>query len=244
VSGADWVDGLFAALMVAVAIYAAGRVVAAGAWSRPTHLDVDVAHVLMGAAMAGMLESDLNPLPIGLWEVVFALLCAWFIWRCARFATERGVEGRDEDHVHHLSHYATHLVMAAAMLYMYLAGAPAGAGSGSGMAMGAARGTTADFVLLPLVFIVVLLCSAIWELDGIGRFAPARSEHGRPALASAGSGRGRAGGEGAGAPVSPGRGQAPVGGTEGDDRWLAPRLEAASHIAMCVTMSYMLVLML
>ena len=27
-------------------------------------------------------------------------------------------------------------------------------------------------------------------------------------------------------------------------RWLAPRLEGACHIAMCVTMGYMLVLML
>lgn len=219
-TGADWVDGLFAALMVAVAIYAAGRLVAARTWGRPTHRDVDVAHVLMGSAMAGMLESGLTTLPIGLWEVVFTLLTAWFVWRCARFASERGVEGRDSDHVHHLSHYVTHLVMAAAMLYMYLAAFPTASRSGSGMAMGAARGTTVDFVLLPLVFVGVLLSSAIWELDGIGRFAPAVG-------------------------VTPGGGgQRPLDGTEENDRWLAPRLEAASHIAMCITMSYMLVLML
>ena len=41
--------------------------------------------------------------------------------------------------------------------------------------MGAARGTTADFVLLPLVFILVLFDSGIWELDGVGRFAPCPS---------------------------------------------------------------------
>ena len=141
------------------------------------------------------------------------------------------MEGRDEDHVHHLSHYLTHLVMACSMLYMYLAAPTPRPGFGGGMAMGAATGSTADFVGLPLLFLSVLLVSGVWELDGIGRFAP------RPAAMALTA----AGAPGAGRTGPPGPSD-----TARDDgpRWLAPRLEAGCHIAMCVTMAFMLVLML
>ncbi|HUD16862.1 MAG TPA: DUF5134 domain-containing protein [Acidimicrobiales bacterium] len=215
-SGPDWLDDCFAAVMVVVAIYSAGRLVASRGWSRPTHADVDVAHVLMGVGMAGMLSSAINPVPRAVWEVVFTALVAWFVWRCYRFATRLGLEGQDPDHVHHLSHYLTHLVMAAAMLYMYLvAAAPSGPSRDAGMAMNGATGTTADFVGLPLLFLLVLLASGIWELDGIGRFSPALSTG---PVASVGSIATRP--------------------------WLAPRLEAGCHIAMCIAMAYMLVLIL
>ena len=107
---------IFAAVMIIVATYSAGRLVASRLWSRPTHADVDVMHVLMGVAMAGMLVAALNPIPSVVWEVVFSGLAAWFLWRCYAFVAEHGVAGRDEDHVHHLSHYVTHVVMAFAML--------------------------------------------------------------------------------------------------------------------------------
>ena len=87
-----------------------------------------------------------------------------------------GFKGRDDDHVHHLSHYATHEVMALAMLYMYLA-APArsGALANGAMPMSGATGTAADFVGLPLLFLIVLLSSGVWELDGIERLSPTRA---------------------------------------------------------------------
>ena len=226
-----WLDDGFAALMATVALYSLGRLVAARSWSRPTHPDVDLAHVLMGTAMVGMLVSALDPVPHGVWEAVFAVLALWFVGRCFRFVTEHGVEGRDEDHVHHLSHYLTHLVMACSMLYMYLAAPSPRPGFGGGMAMGAATGSTADFVGLPLLFLSVLLVSGVWELDGIGRFTP------RPAAMALTA----AGAPGAGRTGPPG-----TSDTARDDgpRWLAPRLEAGCHIAMCVTMAFMLVLML
>jgi hypothetical protein len=243
-SGPDWLDDCFAAVMLVVAVYSVGRLVAARRWSRPTHADVDFAHVLMGVGMAGMLSSAINLVPTGLWEVVFTALSAWIVWRCYRFVARLGVEGQDDDHVHHFSHYLTHLVMAVAMLYMYLvATTPSGPSRDAGMAMSGATGTTADFVGLPLLFLAVLLASGIWELDGIGRFSLAistatvarpRAVLGRPV--------------GVQAPNGPGPG--PGGGSGSGDRasasrpWLAPRLEAACHIAMCVTMAYMLVLIL
>ena len=215
-SGPDWLDDCFAAVMLVVAVYSAGRLVAARSWSRPSHADVDFAHVLMGVGMAGMLSSAINPVPAGVWEVVFTGLVGWFAWRCYRFVTRLGVEGQDPDHVHHFSHWLTHLVMAVAMLYMYLVAAtPSGPSRDAGMAMNGATGTTADFVGLPLLFLAVLLASGVWELDGIGRFSPALST-----------------------------GSVAGDGSVATRRWLAPRLEAGCHIAMCITMAYMLVLIL
>lgn len=239
-SGPDWLDDCFAAVMLVVAVYSVGRLVAARRWSRPTHVDVDSAHILMGVGMAGMLSSAINPVPTGVWEVGFTALSAWFVWRCYRFVARLGVEGQDDDHVHHFSHYLTHLVMAVAMLYMYLvATAPSGPSRDAGMAMSGATGTTADFVGLPLLFLAVLLASGIWELDGIGRFSPAVSTGtvARPRLAVGRS-------VGMEALDGPGDGSGPGDGATASRPWLAPRLEAGCHIAMCVTMAYMLVLIL
>ena len=130
---------------------------------------------MMGAAMAGMLVSSINLLPAHVWEGVFAVLALWFLWRCREFVAQHGFQGQDDDHVHHLSHYATHEVMALAMLYMYLAAPPRSGLSANGSMPTSATGTAADFVGLPLLFLIVLLSSGIWELDGIERFSPTRA---------------------------------------------------------------------
>ena len=232
-----WLNDIFAAVMVAVALYSAGRLVAARAWSRPTHRDVDVAHVLMGTAMAGMLVSDLNPIPSGVWEVAFSSLAAWFVWRCYQFVKDPTTGIGYHQHVHRLSRRLIHLVMSLAMLYMYLAAVPAAVESGGSMAMGAATGATTHFVLLPLVFIVSLFASAIWELDRLGRMSPAYAAQvqAAPAFASLGGGT---------LTDSENSEAALEGVDEEGPPWLAPRLEGVAHIVMCVTMGYMLVLML
>ncbi len=128
--------------------------------------------------------------------------------------------------------------MSLAMLYMYLAAVPAAVDSGGSMAMGAASGATTDFVLLPLAFIVSLFASAIWELDRIGHLSPSRA-------AQNADGTGVCFGGGRIADRS-GEHEATANGagTSSARPWLAPRLEGACHIAMCVTMGYMLILML
>ena len=239
VSGPEWLDRSLAALMMVVALYSGARVVAARRWARPTHVDVDLAHLLMGIAMAGMLTASLNPVPTGVWEIAFGALGAWFVYRCVRFVRTKGLEGRDDDHVHHLSHYLTHLVMVGAMLYMYAVATPGvGASRDAGMAMNGATGSASRSVALPLLFVVVLLASAVWELDGIGRFtreAPAPAPDRSLAAARVATDDGSVG-------------AAPVGGVPAATArreagaWLAPRLEAGCHIAMCVTMAYMLIL--
>jgi hypothetical protein len=237
VTNPAWLNDFFAGVMLAVALYSVGRLVAARAWSRPTHRDVDIAHVLMGTAMAGMLVSDLNPIPNGLWEVVFSSLAAWFVWRCYQFVRDPSIGIEYHQHVHRLSRRTIHLVMSLAMLYMYLAVVPVSVGEGGSMAMGAATGATSHFVLLPLFFIVSLFASAIWELDRLGRMSRAYALQARiaPAFASVGGGS-----------LSSPEGSEATFERVDEDRppWLAPRLEGVAHVVMCVTMGYMLVLML
>jgi Domain of unknown function (DUF5134) len=237
VSNPHWLNDIFAAVMLAVALYSAGRLVAARIWSRPIHRDVDVAHALMGTAMAGMLVSDLNPFPTGAWEVVFSLLAAWFIWRCYQFVSDPNPSIGYHQHVHRLSRRLIHLVMALAMLYMYFAAVPAVVGSGGSMAMGAATGATANFVLLPTLFIAVLFASGIWEVDSIAHLSLTDATHdpADPALALVGGHPMTTSGDLAASDHGVSRAMTP---------WLAPRLEGTAHIAMCVTMGYMLVLML
>ena len=67
-----WLTGAFAAVMLTVAVYCAGRLAAARRWRRPTEVDTDAGHVLMGLAMAGMLVARLRILPDAAWETVFA----------------------------------------------------------------------------------------------------------------------------------------------------------------------------
>lgn len=215
-----WLLDFFAAVMLAVSAYCATRLVAVRRLHRTIHIDVNVAHVVMGVAMAGMFAPALNLLGDTAWEVIFAGLAGWFIAKSARFIARHGLRGRSSDHFHGISHYLTHLVMASSMLYMYLAGGSVSTTHATGMVM-APVGGTADFVALPLLFIAVLAVSAVAHLDALGRFSPVRVA----ALATGASG-----------------GLASAGGEE--RRLLAPRLEMGCHIAMCVAMAFMLVLML
>ena len=229
--------------MLIVAVFSAGRLAVSRAWARPTPVDVDVTHALMGVATAGMLVPALDPLGDRVWEVVFAAIAVWFLWKCQRFISKRASDGRDGDHAHHVSHSLTHLVMALAMVYMYLV--PTSSGNGSqtaGVAMAVATGPAADFVGLPLLFLAVLFASGIWELDGISRFSSDGSvPQPIPALAPAANG-GPAADHGTPSPF--------VGATRGGvesstvGHRLAPKLEACCHIAMCTTMGYMLITML
>lgn len=248
----QWLDDLFAGVMVAIALYSASRLVAARLWARPTHRDVDVAHVLMGASMAGQLVSELNPIPNGVWELVFVALSAWFAWKCYEFVKRPGLDDRIHHHVHRLSRRVIHLMMALAMLYMYLAATPARIGTG--MAMGTATGTTADFVFIPLLFIMAFAVSAVWQMDSLGRFGPTGGSPAEesplptpigdrplPARRPDRSDRSPQ------AVAEPRRARKEPAGSDltgPDARWLAPRLEAGAHIVMAVTMAYMLVLML
>ena len=241
-----------AALALAVATYAALRLAMAWPWGRRLHYDINLSHVLMGTAMAGMAVPSVDVLPARAWEGVFGAEAVWFVWATARFVHSHGLSGKDDDWAHRSPHYATHMVMAFSMLFMYLAGGATPTGhaavtmppSGPGTA---GPGGAGSATWLALLFVVALLVSATCEIDSVNHFARlgAFSTTDDDVVRTTSLVLSATGG-----PAATGRPAAHVARGTGDGgatitagRWLAPRLEAASHVAMCVLMAYMLVIM-
>ncbi len=228
--GPAWLTAIFAAASLAVAVYCAGRLAVARRWHRPTELDTDGAHVVMGVAMAGMLVSGLRTLPSAIWEVVFAAAAAWFGYRMLR--ARRGAQPTPW----RSSHPLPHLVECAAMVFMFLilpASAAVGAAT-SGMSV-TMTATESRFSFLTLPLALYLLGYVVWLGDRVTLHAPALALATAPASASAsaGSGPGHGSGSGSGSPSpQPAR------------PYLAPRCAAICKITMGITMGYMLILML
>ena len=212
--GPAWLTGIFAAASLAVAVYCAGRLVAAPRWRRPTELDTDGAHVVMGVAMAGMLVSGLRTLPSAIWELVFAAGATWFGYRM--FQARRGARPSPW----RSSHPLPHLVECAAMVFMFLI-LPASAAGPARMTMTA---TEARFSFLTLPLALFLFGYVVWLGDRVTLRAPALA-----IAAPAGDTRSAIG-------------SGP--GFVDTQSYLAPRCAAICKIAMGITMGYMLVLML
>jgi hypothetical protein len=215
-----WLTAIFAAASLAVAVYCAGRLVVARRGHRPTELDTDGAHVIMGVAMAGMLVSGLRTLPSAIWEVVFAAAAVWFGYRMLQ--ARRGAQSSPW----RSSHPLPHLVECAAMVFMFLI-LPASAaveGTARGMTMTA---TESRFSFLTLPLALFLFGYVVWLGDRVTLHAPALALATAPA--SAGPRPGYGSGSGSPEPAHP---------------YLAPRCTAICKITMGITMGYMLILML
>ena len=268
--GPAWLPDIFAGIMITVAAYCASRLVVARWWRRPTDVDSDSVHVVMGVAMAGMLVAGLRFGSAGLWEAVFAAGAGWFGWRFVR--VRRGAplgEWR-------CPQPGGHLVECGAMLYMYLAvPAVAVAAKGAAGGMGTMAGTGARFSFLALVLALFMFGYVAWVGDRLTARTPALAV---PALAVTGlavtglavtglavtglavtglavTGPGTV--PAANLPEAPGAlmtatGPPPAaaaspGGCAGARQgrpYLAPRCAALCKIAMGITMGYMLILML
>ena len=240
-----WLTASFAAVMLTVATYCAGRLAVARRWQRPTELDTDAGHVLMGLAMAGLLVSRLRLLPAAAWEAGFAAGAVWFAWQLLRSRR------RTDAASWRCLHPAPHLVECVAMLYMFFAATPL-------TARAAVTGMTA---LTPSRFSVLALLMALFMVGYVVRVAdrlPLRTPAPAvtpatpapaPALAMA-----RAMARATPAPMitsapsntfAPPVTPAPAGHVPATARpCLAPRCAALCKIAMGLTMAYMLVLML
>jgi Domain of unknown function (DUF5134) len=223
--GPSWITGTFAAVMIVIAVYTAGRLVASGRRRRPTELDADGVHVVMGVAMAGMLATGLRFLPAGVWEAVFGAGAVWFGWQVVR--ERRGASQSPW----RCPHPVPHLVECGAMVYMLLifrvSGPAAGGSAMGGMALPA---TASRFSVLALGMAVFMFGYVVWLGDRLT--LPAR------ALASAaGSGPAASGAAAVGV-------DAGAGTSRACRPSLAPRCAACYKIAMGITMGYMLVLML
>jgi len=254
-----WILDIFAAIMLVVAAVSAARLIVARPWQRGTHglalADIDVAHLLMAVAMAGMLVASLQTLPNGAWSVIFAVMTAWFAYRVTRDAQVSGVRALAGGHC------APHLIHAMAMLYMFTAfTAPAAHGSG-GTAGGMSGMGTLQLPLLAFVFALALIGYSIWDLDqlsgpGAGRhysLAAARTVPTRPVLVGATAGLGAAlTSSQLGPAVARGSAQTsqarPAGacGPAGEPGRgvVAPWVAAGCRIAMGVTMAFMLLIMI
>jgi len=220
----SWLGYSFGVALMVVGAYCVARLVAAAPMGRQNHYDVNVAHVLMALAMVGMLVPGWNIVPVGLGETVFALMALWFLGKGIRLALVHGRGVLRGGHASHLRHYLIHMVMACSMLYMYWLGMPVTqATSGATMSGSAMPGPPADAgdPGLTLLLTLTLLASAVWQLDSISRFSGARA----PALVMS-------------------DGTSGLEAVEPAERpWLAPRLEVGCHVAMCIVMAYVLVLM-
>jgi Domain of unknown function (DUF5134) len=207
----SWLTDLLAALMLVVAAYCAGRPLYARLRHRPTEHDVDVLHVLMGVAMAGMLVSGLSFLDNRIWETLFVICALWFVVR-AVLALRSADLGRAA-----AGHSVSYALACGAMLYMYLAPISAASSTGSdGMAGMATGPAAARYPLLGLVLTVAMVGYAVLILDRTPLTVPE-------------------GGAGTGA--------LPHISASAHGRLLAPRTANCCHIAMSVTMAYLLVVM-
>jgi hypothetical protein len=254
-SGPGWLTGMFAGLMITVAVYCAGRLVVARRWRRPTEVDADGGHVVMGVAMAGMLEAGLRFGPAGIWEAVFAGAGAWFAWQVVR--VRRGAPLT----AWRCPQPLPHLVECGAMLYMFLAlpAAVAVRSAAGGMGGMSAPATESRFSPLALVLALFMFGWVVSVGDRLTLRAPAlaarvvavpvpasavRVASAAPAVGPQDSGplMTAVGPEHAGTVMEPP--QAGCGGTSPGRPFLAPRCAAMCKIAMGITMGYMLILML
>ena len=158
-----WTLDVFAALMLVVAAVSAARLVLARPWQRGSVVaDTDIAHPLMAIAMAGTLAPALTTLPAVAWEIIFAMMTAWFAERVAGDARANGGRALAGGHcVPHLAH-------SAAMLYMFLALVPFVAVVNPGMAgMGGPAPATPvlHYPTLAFIFALTLIGYTVWDLD-------------------------------------------------------------------------------
>ena len=157
-TGPSWLAVGLAGLMLLIAGTCAVRLAIWWRRGRGTEPDADGLHVVMGVAMAGMLEPRLGLLPDAVWRVVFVAGAAWFGWQAARHWRRRRPRGS------RCAHPVPHAVECAAMLYMLL---PArSAGRAAPMAMPRMSGTAAaGNPALALVLALFMVGYILWTTD-------------------------------------------------------------------------------
>jgi hypothetical protein len=248
-AGPAWLAEIFAGIMLATAVYCASRLVISRTRRRPTERDVDLVHVIMGVAMAGMLVPHASPLWSGTlwggaWATVFGASAAWFAWRVGqgyRLTGRLSPSGR---------HHLPHLIMCGAMVYMLLAAPRPGAGA---LAMGGLAGGAGRFPVLALLLAQFMVGYAIWTIDRLPALAPVRARApGGPSPAArfshaAGAQASNAAENSQITNAQPGQHVAAAGGQaswEPGPPPLSPRLAACCNVAMGIVMGYLLVTLL
>jgi Domain of unknown function (DUF5134) len=217
----EWLYYLFGVLMFGVAAYGAALLLASTVWRRNAGRDVEVSHVAMGLAMAGMFVPSWSFGSGAAWVIVFLALFAWFAVRSLQSIDAFGL---------HLPHTAIHALMSATMLLMFwypgTASRASMATSGVSMAMGSSAAGNGIDPALALVIAFALFASAIFTIASPNKGATYYGTHHAdpaPALTEATSSEGR-----------------PVPALVGV--LATPSLLDASHVVMSVAMGLMLIL--
>jgi hypothetical protein len=219
----SWLYYLFGGLMLAVAAYCLILLALGAATNRPAGRDVEISHVFMGVAMAGMF---VGPWSFGRragWEVIFAVLMIWFLVATVQSIQRWGL---------HLPHALIHAVMNFSMLLMYWFPMSGSSASGAMSMSGSPSGPRLDGGLA-FVVAFILLASAIFTLASpvkgrshFGSHAPAYALQGAEAVLR-----------------RPARDGASGALVEMDEAVAAPWLVDVSHMVMCIAMAFMLMLL-
>ena len=214
-SGPAWLAAGFAVLMVMIAVCRACRPAISRLRGKRTELGTDGLHVLMGIAMAGMLQPRLALAPGPVWSGVFAVGAAWFAWQATRAARRAGRGRRARG-----AHPGPHAIECAAMVYMLVPVGSWSSGRGERMPMGdMSPSATAGNPALTLILALFMLGYALWAADQLTSRAWTRDA----AFAASSAGM-----------LTPAYHPPAV----------APRLATCYTIAMASTMGYMLLTML
>jgi hypothetical protein len=219
----SWLYHLFGILMLAVAAYCATLLTLGAVTRRPAGRDVEISHLFMGLAMAGMFVGAWSFGRSAMWEIIFSLLMIWFLAASVQSVQRYGL---------HLPHALIHALMNFAMLLMYWF--PMGASASGSMSMStASSGGRVDPGLAALLALV-LCASAVFTLASPVK---GRTHFGSHAPAYAMSG-----------PVGPQSrsdpsDQAATPVTALEEAVATPWLVDISHVVMCIGMAFMLVLM-
>jgi hypothetical protein len=233
----SWLADTFAAMMLVVAGYCASRLVISRRWRRRAELDGDGVHVVMGVAMAGMLQPRLSPLPVPVWVAVFGVTTAWFGCQALRAYRGRAIGAW------RCPHPVPHLVESGAMLYMLLAGPTAiSASHAGGMdGIGVSSASAARFPALALALALFMIGYVVWTADRIPLVTAASEAI--PAAVTAGGGTRTPAARAATMAATSTQPSADVAAAP-QGSFLAPRCAACCRIAMGVTMGYTLIVML
>jgi hypothetical protein len=207
---------LFGVLMLAVAAYSVVLLVPTLFVHRVLGRDVEISHVAMGVAMAGMFVPRWSFGPKVLWEMIFGALLVWFIVRSLQSIQTWGL---------HVPHTAVHAVMSFVMLLMYWF--PAGAVAHA-MSMSASAGGARIDPGLTFLLAIVLFGSAVFTIASPNKGATHYGTHCGVVRARASDAL-----EAKAAPAMTGI----IGLAE------SPSLLDTSHVIMSVGMGLMLILM-
>jgi hypothetical protein len=222
-SSPAWLYYLFGVLMLAVAAYCLVLLSLSSVTGRRAGRDVEVSHVFMGVAMAGMFVGHWAFGPPVVWELIFGAFLVWFLVQSIESIRTYGL---------HLPHALIHGVMSFAMLLMYWF--PMGASAGA-MSMAMAPGGSHLDPGLSFLLAFSLFASAVFTLASPDKGASHFGHH-RPGYAFATT---PAGGGGEDGHAEDG---AALVGLEEElaTGWLVD----LSHVIMCLAMGFMLILMI